>query len=175
MRVMIYKDPYACLNQQHTKWFRHGSIILTAKLRPLATRTTELTDLLPPDQGSTHCPDAFASVQDEPFPLTGSQPAAVASDWNSVIEYPSITWTNKSCYVLFFRVNAVTNQEDRHPDGMIVSDLVISKNPQRWNVHYLHYNTLFTIMWAVLNHDFKQSTHSSNSTIPTIHRLMLER
>ena len=44
---------------------------------------------MPPAQGRTHCPEAPAALHDEPGPLTGSKPAANASDWNRVIENPS--------------------------------------------------------------------------------------
>ena len=67
----------------------YGGNELTAKLTPFATSTIELMDFVPLPQGSTHCPDAFASVHDEPTPLTGSKPAEVAKDWKSVIEYPA--------------------------------------------------------------------------------------
>lgn len=63
-------------------------MVRTAKLTPLATRTMELTDLVPPDQGRTHCPEASGAEQDDPGPLTGSYPAAFASDWNNVMENP---------------------------------------------------------------------------------------
>ena len=60
----------------------------TAKLIPLATSTTELTDLVEPEvpQGTTHCPDAFCAIHEDPGPAIGSKPAAVAHDWKSVIE-----------------------------------------------------------------------------------------
>jgi len=58
----------------------------TAKLAPFATKTIELTVLVPLPQGSTHFPDAPASRQDEPGPRTGSYPAAEARDWKSVRE-----------------------------------------------------------------------------------------
>ena len=60
----------------------------TAKLTPVATRTTELTALVPCPQGRTHCPDASSARHEDPGPLTGSYPAIVASDWNRVIEKP---------------------------------------------------------------------------------------
>ena len=44
----------------------------TAKLAPLATKTTELTALVPLPQGKTHLPEALASRHDEPGPRTGS-------------------------------------------------------------------------------------------------------
>ena len=62
---------------------------LTAKLAPLAIKTTLETDFVPPPQGTTHWPDASLAVHDDPGPWTGSYPAVVASDWNKVIEYPS--------------------------------------------------------------------------------------
>jgi hypothetical protein len=61
---------------------------LTAKLRPFAINTTLETALVPPAHGRTHCPEASAALQDEPGPLTGSNPAAKAKDWKSVIENP---------------------------------------------------------------------------------------
>ena len=44
----------------------------TAKLAPLATKTTELTALVPLPQGKTHFPEASVSRHDEPGPRTGS-------------------------------------------------------------------------------------------------------
>ena len=61
---------------------------LTAKLRPLAIKTTLETALVPPFQGRTHWPDASLATHDEPGPRNGSNPAALANDWNKVIVYP---------------------------------------------------------------------------------------
>jgi hypothetical protein len=61
---------------------------LTAKLTPLATSTIALTLFVPLPHGSTHCPEASGAVHELPRPATGSQPALVASDWNSVMENP---------------------------------------------------------------------------------------
>ena len=60
----------------------------TAKLIPLATSTTELTDLVEPEvpQGTTHWPDALSAIHEDPGPAIGSKPATVAHDWKSVIE-----------------------------------------------------------------------------------------
>ena len=58
----------------------------TAKLTPFATKTMELTALVPLPQGNTHFPDAPFPRQDEPGPRTGSYPAWVASPWKSVKE-----------------------------------------------------------------------------------------
>ena len=83
IRVIIYgHDTYKKLT--HEK--RNGH---TAKLTPLEINTILETDLVPPAQGRTHCPEAPAALHDEPGPLTGSKPAANASDWNRVIENPS--------------------------------------------------------------------------------------
>ena len=51
----------------------------TAKLTPFATKTMELTALVPLPQGNTHFPETPLPRQDEPGPRTGSYPAAVAS------------------------------------------------------------------------------------------------
>ena len=61
---------------------------LTAKLIPLAIKMTLETGLVPPPQGRTHWPDVMLVLHDEPGPLTGSYPAALANDWNNTIVYP---------------------------------------------------------------------------------------
>ena len=55
----------------------------TAKLRPLATSTMELTDLVPLPQGRTHCSEV---VHVDPRPCAGFHPAEVARFWKSVKE-----------------------------------------------------------------------------------------
>jgi len=60
----------------------------TAKLTPVATRTTELTFFVPPAQGTTHRPEEPSAEQLDPGPATGSYPAAKARDWKRVIEKP---------------------------------------------------------------------------------------
>ena len=55
----------------------------TAKLRPLATSTMELTDLVPLPHGRTHCSDV---VHVYPGPCAAFHPAEVARFWKSVME-----------------------------------------------------------------------------------------
>ena len=56
--------------------FRLGEIAdvsdRTAKLPPLATRTTELTLFVPSAQGRTHRPEESLAEQLDPGPATGS-------------------------------------------------------------------------------------------------------
>ena len=52
----------------------------TAKLTPVATRTTELTLLVPPPQGTTHCPEESSAEQSDSGPATGSYPAVKIRD-----------------------------------------------------------------------------------------------
>ena len=47
-------------------------MVITAKLAPFATRTIELTALVPRPHGRTHCPEALGAVHDDPGPLVGS-------------------------------------------------------------------------------------------------------
>ena len=44
----------------------------TAKLTPVAIRTTELTFFVPPAHGRTHCPEDPLAEQSDPGPATGS-------------------------------------------------------------------------------------------------------
>ena len=56
--------------------FRFGEVAdvgdRTAKLPPLATRTTELTFFAPPAQGRTHRPEESLAEQLDPGPAMGS-------------------------------------------------------------------------------------------------------
>lgn len=67
-----------------------NSAVIIAKLTPFATRTTELTLLVPPwlPQGRRHALEDVVFVQGCPGPSVASCAAPVARDWKRVIEYP---------------------------------------------------------------------------------------
>jgi hypothetical protein len=60
--------------------------VITAKLAPFATRTTDETDFVPPAQGTTHLPEALEAAHEDPGPTAGSKPAEKARDWKRVME-----------------------------------------------------------------------------------------
>lgn len=60
--------------------------VMTAKLTPLATRTTEATLLVPLPQGRRHWLDGVPDAQGLPGPREASNAAEVARDWNKVME-----------------------------------------------------------------------------------------